>query len=80
MEHIVITRCESIGRLKVLVGKYETRWSERDVPYEHLNLALPFIEEALEIINGTHPSINTFDEIFTKRWYSNSKKKQRLIL
>ena len=42
--------------------------------YEHLNLALPFIEETLGIINGIHPSINTFDEIFTKGWDSNSRK------
>ena len=27
-----------------------------------------------KIINETHPSINTFDEIFTKGWDSNSKK------
>ena len=75
LEHIVITRCESIGRRKVgKLVKYETRWSEQDVSYEHFYLALPFIEEALEIINGTHPSINTFDEIVTKGWDSNSKK------
>ena len=74
MEHIVIACCESVGRQKVLVGKYKTRWSERDVSYEHFYLALSFIEEVLEIINGTYPSINTFDEIVTKGWDSNSKK------
>ena len=57
-----------------MVGNYKTHWSERDVSYEHFNQALPFIEETLEIINGTHPSINTFDEVFTKGWDSNSKK------
>ena len=74
LEHIVITRCESIGRRKVLIGMCKTRWSERDVPYESFYLTLLFIVEALEIINGTHPSINTFYEIFTKGWDSNSKK------
>ena len=74
LEHIVITRCESIGRRKMSVGKYETRWSERDVSYDHFYLALPLIKEALEIINGTHPRKNTFDEIFTKGWDSNSKR------
>ena len=74
LEHIVITRCESIGKRKVSVGKHETRWFERDVSYEHFYLALPFIEEALEIINGTHPSTNTCDEIVTKGWDSNSKR------
>ena len=73
LEHIVIACCESVGRRKVLVGKYETRWSERDVSYEHFYLALPFIEEALEIISGTHPSTNRFDEIVTKELDSNSK-------
>ena len=46
--------------------------------YEHFYLALPFIEEALEIINETHPSINTFDEIVTKGWDSNSKRSNGL--
>ena len=74
LEHIVITRCESIGRRKVSVGMYETRWSERDVSYEHFYLPLSFIEEALEIINGTHPNINAFNEMVTKGWDSNSKR------
>ena len=46
----------------------KTRWSERDMSYEPFFLALPFVVEALEIINGTHPTINTFDKIFTKGW------------
>ena len=74
LEQIAITRCESIGRRKVLVGIYKTRWSERDVSYQHFYLALPFIVEALEIINGRHPTINTFGEVFIKGWDSNSKK------
>ena len=35
LENIVITRCESIGRRKVLVGMCKTCWSERDVSHEH---------------------------------------------
>ena len=66
LEDTVITRCESIERRKVLVGMCKTRWPERDVSYEHFYLTLPFIVEALEIINGTHPTRSTFDEIFTK--------------
>ena len=80
MEHIVITCCESIERLKVLVGMCKTRWSERDLSYEHFYLTLAFIVEALGIINGTHPSINTFDEIFTKGWDSNSKKEPTIYI
>ena len=52
----------------------KTPWSEGDVSYEHFYLAFPFVVEALEIFNGKHPSINTFDEIFTKVWDSNSEK------
>ena len=74
LEHIVITRCESIGRRKELISICKTRWSQQDVSYEHFYLALPSIVEALEIIKGTHPSISTFDEIFTKGGHSNSKK------
>ena len=77
MEHIFITRYESIERRKVLVGLFKNRWSERDVSYEHLYLAFPFAVETLEIINRTYPSINTFDEIFTKGWDSNSKKEAK---
>ena len=69
LEHIVITCCESIGKRKVFAGMCKTCWS-----CEHFYLALPFIVEALETMNGTHPSINMFDEIFTKEWDSNSKK------
>ena len=35
LEHFVITRCESIGRRKTLVGMCKTCSSERDVSYEH---------------------------------------------
>ena len=63
-----------MGRRKVLVGMRKTCCTERDVSYKHSYLPLPFIVEALEIINGTHSSINTFDEVFTKGWDSSSKK------
>ena len=66
LEHNFITLCEFIGRQKVLIDMCKTCWSERDVSYEHFCLTLPLIVEALEIINRTQPSINTFDEIFTK--------------
>ena len=74
LKHNVINHCESIGRREVLIGMCKSRWSDRDLRSEHFYLALSFIVEALEIINGTHPRINTFDEIFTNGWNSNSKK------
>ena len=39
----------------------KTRWSERDLAYEHFYLALPFIVEALESINGTHAEMGYFE-------------------
>ena len=78
MEHTAITRCDSIGRQRVLVGMCKTRCSERDVPYEHFYLAFPFNVETLEIVNGTNRSINMFDER-PKVGTRIQGKKQRLI-
>ena len=52
----------------------KTRWSVRDVSYEHFYLALPFIAEALEVINSTHPQLNTFKMDYTDGWSSDCKK------
>ena len=46
-----------MGTRKVIVGLCETRWSERDKAYEHFYLALAFLVESFEIINGTHPNL-----------------------
>ena len=48
-----IRRLEN-NRRQIIIGIWKTRWSERDSAYEHFYLALPFIVEALEFINGTH--------------------------
>ena len=40
----------------------QTRWSERDLAYEHFYLALQFIVEALEIINYSHAEMESFQE------------------
>ena len=40
----------------------KTRWSERDLAYEHFCLGLPFIVEALKIINGTHAEMGSFEK------------------
>ena len=58
----------------MLVSMCETRCSERDVPYEHFYVALPFNVETMQIFIGTNPNINMFDEIFAKGWDSNSRK------
>ena len=66
LEMIVTLRIPDIKRRKVIVGMCKTRWSERDVAFEHFYLAIPFIAEALEIMNGTHPDLPSFDAIYTK--------------
>ena len=57
----------------------KTRWSERDVSYEHLYLDLLFIVEELQIINGTLPSINTFMKSLPEDGARIQRKEQRLI-
>ena len=47
LEHIVKSRCIGAEKRKVLVGMCPTRWSERDIFYEHFYLAISFMVEAL---------------------------------
>jgi len=74
LEHIVQKRCTGAEKRKVLIGLCKTRWSERDISYEHFYLAIPFMVEAFEIICGTHPEIDTFDRMFTEGWDPKNKK------
>ena len=39
---------------------------QRDVSYEYFCLALLFVVEACEIVNGTHTELGEFDETYTK--------------
>ena len=50
------------NRRQILIGMYKTRWSERNLAYEHFYLALWFIVEALEIINDTHAEMRSFEK------------------
>ena len=50
-----------------------TRRLERDVSYESFYLALPFIVESFEVINGTHTELDEFEEIYIKGWDAKSK-------
>ena len=71
--HIVEQKCFSEERKKVLIGVCRTQWLERDVSYESFYLALPFIIEAFEVINGTYTEFDKFGEIYTKGWDAKSK-------
>ena len=58
----------------------KTWWSERDLAYEHFCLALPFIVEALEIINGTHAEVGSFALKYTEGWYCITKREPTSLL
>ena len=70
LEHIFCLLCVSAQKRKVVIGLCKTRWSERDIAYEHFYLAIPFIVEVFEVINGTHPERNDFNNIYTDGWDS----------
>ena len=53
---------------------YQTCWSERDISYEHFYLAIPFMVEAFEVMNGTHPENNDFDSVYKDGWDSKTKE------
>ena len=68
LENVPELRCVSAEKRKILVGMCKTRWSERDVAYEHFYLAIPFLAEALEVILGTHADLDQFRSDFTNGW------------
>ena len=74
LEHIFCLRCISAQKRKVLIGLCKIRWSERDIAYNHFYLAIPFIVEAFEVINGTHPERNDFNNIYTDGWDPKTKQ------
>ena len=47
---------------------------ERDVSYERFYLAMHYIVEALEVMNGTHADINQLDETYSKGWSVKDKQ------
>ena len=78
--HVTQTRCIGAEKRKVLVGLCKTRWSERDISYEHFYLAIPFIVEALEIMNGTHRGKESFESVYKDGWDSKAKKEATSFL
>ena len=65
---------------QILIGMCKTRWLERDLPYEHFYFALPFIVEALEIINGTHAEMGSFEKKYTEGWDYKTKREATSLL
>ena len=48
--------------------------------YEHFYLALPFILEALEIINATHTEMRSFEKKYTEGWDYKTKQEATLLI
>ena len=65
---------------QILIGMCKTRWLERDLPYEHFYFALPFIVEALEIINGTHAEMGSFENKYIEGWDYKTKREATSLL
>ena len=74
-----IRRLEN-NRRQIIIGMWKTRYSERDLAYEHFYLALPFIVEALEIINGTHAEMRFFEKKYTEVWDYKTKREAKSLL
>ena len=62
VKYIAEIRCLVNNRRQLL----KPRWSERDLAYEHLYLAVPFVVEAPEIINGIHAEMGYFKRKYTE--------------
>ena len=58
----------------------KTRWSEVYISYGHFYLAIPFMVEAFEIINGTYPKNNDFNSVYKDGWDSKTKKDETSYL
>ena len=54
------------SRRSILLGMCKTTWCGRDVSYERFYLAMPYIMEVLEVMNGTLADINQLDETYSK--------------
>ena len=75
LEYVVSQNNEmNDSKRSILLGMCKTRWCERDVSYERFNLAMPYIMEALEVMNGMHADINQLDETYSKGWSSKDKQ------
>ena len=68
------------NRQQILTGMCKIWWSQRDLAYEYFYLALPFIVEALETINGTHAEMGSFALKYTEGWDYIAKREPTSML
>ena len=80
LENVAELRCVSAEKRKILVGMCKTRWSKRDVAYEHFYLAIPFLAQALEVILRTHVDLEQFRSDFKNGWDAKTKKEASSFL
>ena len=64
LEHIEKSCYNGAEKRKVLVDMCKSRWSERDISYEHFCLTIPFMVEAFEIMNRIHLKNNDFNSVY----------------
>ena len=64
LEHIVSLYLHDVCQQNVLTVMCSTIWSERDVLYEHFDLAVSHMAEAFEVMDGTHPVLRSFKKIY----------------
>ena len=75
LEDVVSLNIEMNGsKWNILLGMFKTRWCERDVSYERFYLTMPYIIEALEVMNGMHADINQLDKMYSKGWSTKDKQ------
>ena len=67
LEYVVSQNNETNdSKRSILLGMCRTRWCECDMSYERFYLAMPYMMETLEVMNGTHADINQLDETYSK--------------
>ena len=75
LEYVVSLNHEMNGsKWNILLGMFKTRWCERDVLYERFYLAMLYIIEALEVMNGMRADINQLDKTYSKGWSTKDKE------
>ena len=67
LEYVVSQNNEmNDSKRSILLSVCKTRWCERDVSYERFYFAMPYIMEALEVMNGTRANIYQLVETYSK--------------
>ena len=67
-------------RRQILTGMCKTGWSEKGLANEQFYFALSFIMEALEVINGKHAEMGSFEKKHTEVWDYKTKQEPKLLL